>query len=66
MFEDNIRKNRTLMINWIKYAGWEESQKEIQRSGFRLKLIKIYIRLIAKQVIPIYIYHSRLLIPDEI
>ncbi|XP_013390405.1 crooked neck-like protein 1 isoform X2 [Lingula anatina] len=31
-FEDNIRKNRTVMINWIKYAGWEESQKEIQRA----------------------------------
>ncbi len=30
-FEDNIRKSRTLMVNWIKYAGWEESQKEIQR-----------------------------------
>lgn len=32
MFEDNIRKNRTQMVNWIKYAGWEESQKEIQRA----------------------------------
>ncbi|KAB0798184.1 hypothetical protein PPYR_09177 [Photinus pyralis] len=31
-FEDNIRKNRTVMSNWIKYALWEESQKEIQRS----------------------------------
>ena len=31
-FEDNIRKNRTLMINWIKYSAWEESQKEIQRA----------------------------------
>ena len=30
-FEDNIRKNRSVMINWIKYAAWEESQKEIQR-----------------------------------
>lgn len=30
-FEDNIRKNRGLMTNWIKYAQWEESQKEIQR-----------------------------------
>lgn len=32
MFEDNIRKNRGQMTNWIKYAGWEESQKEIQRA----------------------------------
>ncbi|XP_074646066.1 crooked neck-like protein 1 [Tubulanus polymorphus] len=32
MFEDNIRKNRSVMPNWIKYANWEESQKEIQRS----------------------------------
>ncbi|KAF7269393.1 hypothetical protein GWI33_017576 [Rhynchophorus ferrugineus] len=31
-FEDNIRKNRTVISNWIKYAQWEESQKEIQRS----------------------------------
>ncbi|KAI4467756.1 pre-mrna splicing factor [Holotrichia oblita] len=31
-FEDNIRKNRTVMSNWIKYAQWEESQKEIQRA----------------------------------
>ena len=30
-FEDNIRKNRNVMPNWIKYAQWEESQKEIQR-----------------------------------
>ncbi|XP_060604882.1 crooked neck-like protein 1 [Ruditapes philippinarum] len=32
MFEDNIRKNRGMMTNWIKYAAWEESQKEIQRA----------------------------------
>ncbi|KAF6023822.1 CRNKL1 [Bugula neritina] len=31
-FEDNIRKNRSLMVNWIKYAQWEESQQEIQRA----------------------------------
>ncbi|XP_061172995.1 crooked neck-like protein 1 [Saccostrea echinata] len=31
-FEDNIRKNRSVMTNWIKYAQWEESQKEIQRA----------------------------------
>lgn len=31
-FEDNIRKNRTVMSNWIKYAQWEETQKEIQRA----------------------------------
>nr|CAJ38789.1 crooked neck protein [Platynereis dumerilii] len=31
-FEDNIRKNRSLMTNWLKYAQWEESQKEIQRA----------------------------------
>lgn len=31
-FEDNIRKNRSLISNWIKYAQWEESQKEIQRA----------------------------------
>jgi len=30
-FEDEIRKNRTVMSNWIKYAVWEESQREIQR-----------------------------------
>ncbi|KAK6181596.1 hypothetical protein SNE40_009420 [Patella caerulea] len=32
MFEDNIRKNRSWMTNWIKYAQWEESQKEYQRA----------------------------------
>lgn len=31
-FEDNIRKNRTVISNWIKYAQWEESQKEIERA----------------------------------
>lgn len=30
-FEDNIRKNRTVISNWIKYAQWEESLNEIQR-----------------------------------
>lgn len=34
MFEDNIRKNRSVMTNWIKYAQWEESQKELQRYLF--------------------------------
>uniref|UniRef100_A0A0B7A869 Crooked neck-like protein 1 n=1 Tax=Arion vulgaris TaxID=1028688 RepID=A0A0B7A869_9EUPU len=32
MCEDNIRKNRSVMTNWIKYAQWEESQKELQRA----------------------------------
>lgn len=31
-FEDNLRKNRMIISNWIKYAQWEESQKEIQRA----------------------------------
>ncbi|OWK59381.1 Crooked neck-like protein 1 [Lonchura striata] len=31
-FEDNIRKNRTIISNWIKYAQWEESLKKIQRA----------------------------------
>ncbi|KAM6906681.1 crooked neck-like protein 1 [Lycodopsis pacificus] len=31
-FEDNIRKNRTVISNWIKYAQWEESLKEIHRA----------------------------------
>jgi hypothetical protein len=30
-FEDSIRKNRSLMPNWIKYAQWEESQNEYDR-----------------------------------
>ena len=37
-FEDNIRKNRSVMTNWIKYAGWEESQKEIPRCGLSNKI----------------------------
>ncbi|GIY46157.1 crooked neck-like protein 1 [Caerostris darwini] len=31
-FEDNIRKNSGSISNWIKYAQWEESQKEINRA----------------------------------
>ena len=31
-FEDNIRKNRSSMPNWIKYARWEESQQQFERS----------------------------------
>ncbi|KAI9252675.1 hypothetical protein BY458DRAFT_522730 [Sporodiniella umbellata] len=31
-FEDNIRKNRLNISNWIKYANWEESQMEFQRA----------------------------------
>ncbi|VDP34910.1 unnamed protein product [Soboliphyme baturini] len=31
-FEDNIRKNRGNVPNWIKYAKWEESQAELQRA----------------------------------
>ncbi|CAL8072243.1 unnamed protein product [Orchesella dallaii] len=31
-FEDNIRKNRIVVGNWLKYSKWEESQGEIQRA----------------------------------
>ncbi|KAL5275078.1 CRNKL1 family protein [Megaselia abdita] len=31
-FEDALRKNRMVVSHWIKYAQWEESQKEIQRA----------------------------------
>ncbi|XP_076054199.1 pre-mRNA splicing factor crn [Oratosquilla oratoria] len=31
-FEDNIRKNRGNISNWLKYAKWEEEQKEIRRA----------------------------------
>lgn len=31
-YEDHIRRNRTNLGHWIKYAQWEESQSEIQRS----------------------------------
>ncbi|XP_023230969.1 crooked neck-like protein 1 [Centruroides sculpturatus] len=31
-FEDNIRKNRMVISNWIKYAQWEESQKKVDRA----------------------------------
>ncbi|XP_065202866.1 crooked neck-like protein 1 [Planococcus citri] len=31
-FEDDIRKNRGNISNWLKYARWEENQKEIQRA----------------------------------
>ena len=31
-FEDNLRKNRTVLSNWLKYAQWEESQREFTRA----------------------------------
>ena len=31
-FEDNIRKNRTVMSNWIKYVEWEQTQQEYEQS----------------------------------
>ncbi|KAL6086412.1 hypothetical protein STEG23_012915 [Scotinomys teguina] len=31
-FEDDLRKNRTVVSNWMKYAAWEESLKELQRA----------------------------------
>lgn len=31
-FEDDIRKNRTMVKNWVKYAAWEESQGEFDRA----------------------------------
>jgi crooked neck len=31
-YEDNIRKNRLNIANWIKYAKWEEAQSEFQRA----------------------------------
>lgn len=37
-FEDNIRKNRTIISNWIKYAQWEESLEEVQRCGSSARL----------------------------
>jgi len=31
-FEDALRKNRSVMSNWIKYATWEESQGQLDRT----------------------------------
>ncbi len=31
-FEDSLRKNRTVMSNWLKYAKWEEAQNQIDRA----------------------------------
>ena len=31
-FEDNIRKNRTVMTNWLKYAKFEENANQIDRA----------------------------------
>ncbi|KAB7497253.1 Crooked neck-like protein 1 [Armadillidium nasatum] len=31
-FEDNIRKNRGNISNWLKYSKWEEEQGEIRRA----------------------------------
>lgn len=39
-FEDNIRKNRSVINNWIKYAQWEESQKEVPRYDHNYHILK--------------------------
>lgn len=31
-FEDAIRKNRSTVGTWVRYANWEEAQQEMQRS----------------------------------
>lgn len=31
-FEDQIRRQRGLISNWLKYAAWEESQRELERA----------------------------------
>ncbi|ESO00030.1 hypothetical protein HELRODRAFT_185792 [Helobdella robusta] len=31
-FEDNIRKNRSVIANWLKYASWEESQHALRNA----------------------------------
>lgn len=31
-FEDGIRRNRNNMATWMKYAAWEENQKDMQRA----------------------------------
>jgi len=30
-YEDAIRRNRLNIGSWLKYAAWEESQKELDR-----------------------------------
>lgn len=32
VFEDSIRKNRTTMSNWFKYAAYEDNMKELERA----------------------------------
>ena len=68
-FEDALRKNRSVMTNWIKYATWEESQQQIDRArsvfersldvehrniGIWLKYTEMEMR--NKQVNPYYYY----------
>lgn len=56
-FEDNLRKNRTNISHWLKYAAWESSQGEIERArsifersldtfGSRTESIPIWLRYI--------------------
>ena len=33
-FEDNIRKNRSSVANWLKYAAWEEQQQTLRKSVY--------------------------------
>ena len=47
-FEDGIRKNRSVITNWIKYAQWEESQKEVPRYYLLLQLLCINVVLNCK------------------
>lgn len=32
VFENNIRKNRSTLSNWLKYAAWEETQKALRNA----------------------------------
>ena len=36
-FEETVRKDRTNIGSWIKYAAWEETQSELERYEFQKK-----------------------------
>ncbi|KAG0173658.1 NineTeen Complex (NTC) component [Apophysomyces sp. BC1015] len=66
-FEDNIRKNRLNISNWLKYAAWEDSQMEFQRArsvyeralDVEWRNIAIWLRYIEMEMKNRNVHHAR-------
>lgn len=69
-FEDNLRKNRTNVSHWLKYATWEESQGEMERARsiferaldtFGSRNITIWLRYLEMEMKHRQVKHARTL-----